>query len=327
MSATEQTGSHRPASGGLKVSGLHKSFGARRVLQGIDLEVEAGQIFGFVGSNGAGKTTTMRAIMGILDPDQGQITLQGRALGAEARARIGYMPEERGLYPKMKVGEQLTYLARLHGMSKSAAQAAMEKWTERLGVAERRADQVEKLSLGNQQRVQLASALIFDPIALILDEPFSGLDPVAVDVMSSVLREAAAAGVPVIFSSHQLELVENLCDKVGILAGGKMVAQGTVPQLRQAASQAATRFEIASHARADFHAAAAAVGATLQETEGPVEAGYEWFYLPQPPSSQTVVELVSRAMSGGYLREFGPLRPSLTELYRNLINPTEAQGE
>ena len=142
------------------------------------------------------------------------------------------MPEERGLYPKMRVGEQLTYLGRLHGMSAAAARRATDSWTERLGVAARRDDEVQKLSLGNQQRVQLAAALLHEPEMLVLDEPFSGLDPVAVDVMSEVLRERCDAGVPVIFSSHQLDLVERICDRVGIVRGGSMVACGSVTELR-----------------------------------------------------------------------------------------------
>ena len=137
------------------------------------------------------------------------------------------MPEERGLYPKMKVGEQLVYLARLHGLSTAAARRSVETWTERLGVAHRRDDEVQKLSLGNQQRVQLAAALVHDPQILVLDEPFSGLDPVAVDVMSQVLRDKVAEGVPTVFSSHQLDLVERLCDRVGIVKDGRMVAVGT----------------------------------------------------------------------------------------------------
>src|SRR5699024_1511773 len=149
------------------------------------------------------------------------------------RRTVGYMPEERGLYPKMKVGAQLSYLAELHGLSRSDAAAAVERWTERLGIAERTGDTVDALSLGNQQRVQLAAALVHDPAVLVLDEPFSGLDPVAVDVMSEVLQEKAAEGVPVVFSSHQLELVERLCHRVGIIAAGRMRAVGTVEALRE----------------------------------------------------------------------------------------------
>lgn len=216
----------------LVISGLKKKFGTLQALDDMSFTVHGGEIFGFVGSNGAGKSTTMRIALGVLSADEGEVTLGGKPLDLAARRRVGYMPEERGLYPKMKVGEQLIYLARLHGLSQEEAKDAMERWTDRLGIAARRDDDVQKLSLGNQQRVQLAAALVHDPEVLILDEPFSGLDPVAVNVMSSVLVERAKAGVPVVFSSHQLDLVERLCDRVGIVRNGQMIAEGTIDELR-----------------------------------------------------------------------------------------------
>src|SRR4051794_35136913 len=198
----------------------------------MSLDLRAGELFGFVGSNGAGKSTAMRIVLGVLAMDSGEVRWQGQQITAEDRRRIGYMPEERGLYPRMKVGEQLVYLARLHGLTASAAQRAVAEWTERLGVGEPIDDEVQKLSLGNQQRVQLAAALVHAPQLLVLDEPFSGLDPLAVDVMSQVLRDACARGVPVIFSSHQLDLVQRLCDRVAIIRQGRLVAEGTVDDLR-----------------------------------------------------------------------------------------------
>ena len=174
----------------------------------------------------------MRIALGVLAADAGEVRWQGRPVTFETRRRFGYMPEERGLYPKMRVVEQLVYFARLHGLDAAAAAAAADRLTERLGVAERRNDAVEKLSLGNQQRVQLAAALVHDPEVLVLDEPFSGLDPVAVDALAGVLLDKARQGVPVVFSSHQLELVERLCDSVGIVNAGRMVAAGTVRELR-----------------------------------------------------------------------------------------------
>ena len=181
-----------------------------------------------MGRNGAGKTTTMRIALGVLAPDAGVVRWLGVPLTFEARRRIGYMPEERGLYPKMHVAEQLAYLGELHGMTGAEAREAALGWLERFGLADRRDAELQALSLGNQQRVQLAAALVFGPDVLVLDEPFAGLDPVAVDVMAGVLRERADAGVPVIFSSHELELVERLCDRVGIIDHGRMVACGTV---------------------------------------------------------------------------------------------------
>ena len=189
-------------------------------------------MFGFVGPNGAGKTTAMRIVLGVLEADAGRVLWRGRAADAAARARFGYMPEERGLYPKMRVHPQLSYLAQLHGLDRRSAEASAERWMERLGVAERANDRVEALSLGNQQRVQLAAALVHDPELLVLDEPFSGLDPVGVDALSGVLAERVDAGVPVLFSSHQLELVERLCHSVAIVDHGRLVATGMVDELR-----------------------------------------------------------------------------------------------
>ena len=219
----------------LTIDHLYKRYGDVVALDDMTFTVQAGEIFGFVGSNGAGKTTAMRIILGVLAADSGEVRWGGNVIDAVGRRRIGYMPEERGLYPKMKIGEQLIYFARLHGMSASDASTAAHAWAERLGVASRFNDNVQALSLGNQQRVQLAAALVHEPTILVLDEPFSGLDPVAVDVMSAVLAERAAAGVPVIFSSHQLDLVQRICDRVGIVKAGHMVECGSVDELRSAA--------------------------------------------------------------------------------------------
>ena len=217
--------------GVLRFEHVTKTYGELVALDDLSFEVRPGELFGFVGSNGAGKTTAMRIALGVLAADSGSVLLGDRPVDLGIRRGIGYMPEERGLYPKMTVGDQLAYLARLHGLSKVDARSAVTRWTERLGIAERIGDKVESLSLGNQQRVQLAAALVHEPNVLVLDEPFSGLDPLAVDVMSEVLREARDSGVPIIFSSHQLDLVERLCDRVGIVAHGRMEALGTVEEL------------------------------------------------------------------------------------------------
>ena len=174
----------------LEIDGVSKRFGSTVALDGMTLTVRPGELYGFVGANGAGKTTTMRIALGVLAADAGEVRLDGRPLDAASRRRIGYMPEERGLYPRMAVGTQLRYLAELRGRSAADARAAADRWTERLGIADRRGDEVQRLSLGNQQRVQLAAALVADPDVLVLDEPFSGLDPLAVDVMSEVAARA-----------------------------------------------------------------------------------------------------------------------------------------
>jgi ABC-2 type transport system ATP-binding protein len=216
-----------PADAALEIRDLHKRYGDVVALDGVSFAVGGGEMFGFVGPNGAGKTTTMRIVLGVLAADAGEVLWRGAAIGDEQRRRIGYMPEERGLYPKMRVREHLVYIGRLHGMDPAAAEAGADRWLATLGLEERAAEVVEALSLGNQQRVQLALALVHEPDLLVLDEPFSGLDPVGVDALSGALREEIARrGVPVIFSSHQLELVERLCDSVAIIAAGRIVEGG-----------------------------------------------------------------------------------------------------
>ncbi|HUG32723.1 MAG TPA: ATP-binding cassette domain-containing protein [Acidimicrobiia bacterium] len=219
----------------LSVQELHKSFGDVQALTGCNFEVGRGQMLGFLGPNGAGKTTAMRTIFRLIRPDSGTVTWDGDLIEPDDLLRFGYMPEQRGLYPKMRAGDQLTYFGRLHGMSKVAARDAAVSWLERFGLRERMADSVETLSHGNQQRVQLAAALIHDPELLVLDEPFGGLDPIAVETMSDVLREQAAMGKAVLFSSHQLDLVEDLCEEVAIIDAGAVVVRGNVERLKDAA--------------------------------------------------------------------------------------------
>jgi ABC-2 type transport system ATP-binding protein len=184
----------------LSVVDLDKSFGDIRALNGCSFGVERGQMLGFLGPNGAGKTTAMRMIFRLIKPDSGSVTWDGELIGPDDLLRFGYMPEQRGLYPKMRAGDQLTYLGRLHGLSKDAARDSANRWLERFDLADRADDPVESLSHGNQQRVQLAAALVHDPELLVLDEPFSGLDPIAVQTMSDVLREHAASGKAVVFT-------------------------------------------------------------------------------------------------------------------------------
>lgn len=216
----------------LDIRGVTKSYGTRQVLTDVSFVVGDGRMIGFVGANGAGKTTTMRIILGVLSPDSGTVLIDGAPVTASDRRRFGYMPEERGLYPKMKVAEQLVYLARLHGLSPACARHNTAALLEQLGLEARATDTVESLSLGNQQRAQIAAALVHDPEFLVLDEPFSGLDPLAVEVVMSVLAGYAAQGAPVLFSSHQLDIVERLCDDLVIIADGEVRAAGSRDSLR-----------------------------------------------------------------------------------------------
>jgi ABC-2 type transport system ATP-binding protein len=216
----------------IQTRGLTRRFGDLTAVDDVGFDVPRGRLTGFVGGNGAGKTTTMRMIMGLLGIHAGEVTWDGRAISAADRRRFGYMPEERGLYPKQRVIDQLQYLGELSGLSGRDARRGAMTHLERFGLGDRATDRVEKLSLGNQQRVQITAALMANPVALILDEPFSGLDPHAVDSMVDLLREQTADDVPVLFSSHQLDLVEQLCDRLVILAGGRVVGEGTVAELR-----------------------------------------------------------------------------------------------
>ena len=221
-----------PVSEALAVRGLRKRFGDVVALDGVDLHVNPGQLVGFLGPNGAGKTTTMRAIMRLVATDGGTITYGGLPVGAQQRRRIGYMPQERGLYMRMRAHDHVAYVARLAGMRSADAAAAADRWLERVGLGDRRHDLVESLSSGNQQRIQLAVALVHDPDLLILDEPFRGLDPVAARTLAALLTERAASGAGVVFSSHQLDLVQDLCEDVTIVSGGVTLAAGTVADLR-----------------------------------------------------------------------------------------------
>lgn len=297
----------------LVIDHLVKTYGDVRALDDISFTVEAGELFGFVGANGAGKTTAMRIALGVLRADSGTVTWDGSPIDLARRSRIGYMPEERGLYPRMKVGEQLVYLARLHGMGRADAERAMTQWTEVLGVADRRDDAVEKLSLGNQQRVQLASALVHGPEILVLDEPFSGLDPVAVGVMSEVLRGEAARGVPVIFSSHQLELVEQLCDRVGIVRSGRLVASGGIDELT---ALERPRWTLEADLPAAWTPGVPGVtAARVSERMWSVEAA----------DAAAAPAVLASAVQSGRVTSFVPNRPTLTELFRDVV--AEPEGE
>lgn len=226
----------------ISLRNVHRFFGDKHVLKDVSFDIHPGMMTGFVGGNGAGKTTSMRIILGVLAAQGGQVLFDGAPITAEQRATIGYMPEERGLYPKMKVIDQLVYLAQLHGMEATEARNYGLELLERLQLKGEPNDTLESLSLGNQQRVQIAAALIHRPAALILDEPFSGLDPESVDATVQVLREYAAGGSPVLFSSHQLDVVERLCDRLVIIRDGEIRADGTRAELL--AADAADEWEI-----------------------------------------------------------------------------------
>jgi ABC-2 type transport system ATP-binding protein len=288
----------------LTVKAISRSFGDHRVLHDVTFDVRPGRMTGFLGANGSGKTTTMRIVLGVLAPHGGEVTWRGERLTAANRPSFGYMPEERGLYPKMAVAEQITWLGRLHGLDRVTARANTERLLDQLDLAERGGDLLEALSLGNQQRVQIAAALVHDPEVLVLDEPFSGLDPIAVEVVLDVLRERAKRGVPVLFSSHQLALVEQLCDDVVIISGGRVTAAGSREELR--ARYGARRFEVVVEADAGW--LRDLPGVRVVDLDGPravfeLEAGDE----------QGVLRA---ALERGAVRSFTPVVPTLDEIFK-----------
>ncbi|MGW1794107.1 ABC transporter ATP-binding protein [Streptomyces tubercidicus] len=272
----------------------------------VSFTVEPGSMTGFVGANGAGKTTTMRMVMGVLAMTSGKITWNGSPVTATDRRQFGYMPEERGLYPKQTVASQLAYLGQLRGLTAPAARQSVRELLDRLSLSDRADDKLESLSLGNQQRVQIAASLIGSPKFLVLDEPFSGLDPHAVDNMVELLRTYARDGVPVLFSSHQLDLVERLCDRLVILTAGRVVADGTADELRR---RGRTRYRLATSAPTVWLPGIDGVTVIQQDREETV----------MEISEEVVAEKVlSEAVTRGPVREFARIVPTVADVFKEV---------
>ncbi|KRE92931.1 ABC transporter ATP-binding protein [Nocardioides sp. Soil774] len=288
----------------LEIRELTRRFGDHTAVDRVSFEVPDGLMTGFVGANGAGKTTTMRMVMGVLGIDGGEVLWHGRPITRLDRRAFGYMPEERGLYPKQPVLDQLVYLAQLKGMARAAARARVLELLERFGLADRARDHVEKLSLGNQQRAQIIASVLPTPAALVLDEPFSGLDPVAVDSMVDLLREHTREGVPVLFSSHQLDLVERVCDRLVVLARGRCVAAGTVTELRETG---VPRFRLVVGGDAGW--VRDQRGLAVLDLDGSTAL----VEVREPGAEQHVLAEATRR---GDVHEFVRVRPALSEIYR-----------
>jgi ABC-2 type transport system ATP-binding protein len=293
----------------LQLEGLRRSFGSITALDDLSFDVPAGLVAGFLGPNGAGKTTAMRAIFGLTDLDAGKVLWNGRPVNQPERRRFGYMPEERGLYPGMLVGEQIEYLGRLHGLTAADAAEATDAWLERLEIADRRHSKVETLSHGNQQRVQLAAALVHDPELLVLDEPLSGLDPAGIDAIGQVLVDRARAGCCVLFSSHQLDQVEDLCEQVTIIDHGRLVVSGTVDELATSGSRRlVVRIEGVRTAEWASHLPSV----TVSEVSG----GAVRLVLGDKVDSDDVLR---SAMAAGRVTQFSFERRRLSEVFREAI--------
>lgn len=288
---------------------LTKRYGPVLALDRVSLSVAPGHIHGFVGRNGAGKTTTMRIALGLAEPDAGDVRWQGRPVTADDRRRFGYMPEERGLYPKMSALDQVAFFGRLSGMSPAAAAESAGRQLASLGLEERAGEAVEKLSLGNQQRVQLAAAMVQSPELLVLDEPFSGLDPVGADVLAGVLRAQVAEGTGVVFSSHQLELIEQLCNEVTIIDEGRVVVAGSIAELRRRRSSA--RLRVGLDGRWSSWAERLD-DARLVEVDG------EDVVLELHPGGDDQAVLAA-ARNAGRVRLFRRVEPTLVELFREVV--------
>ena len=286
---------------------ISRSFGDKQVLHDLSFSIGDGRMTGFVGSNGSGKTTTMRILLGVLASDSGRITVDGQTITPAHRSAIGYMPEERGLYPKMPIIDQLVYLARFHGLSRSAARQRGLELLEQLDLNGKPSDTLESVSLGNQQKVQIAAALIHSPQALVLDEPFSGLDPAAVERTLDVLQDFARTGAPVLFSSHQLELVERLVDDIVIINQGRLVANGTAAELRRQRSSP----EWTLQTDTDMGWVREIPDITVVELDG------SWVRFAAP-DSDTAEALLRRALAESSVTSFAPHTVPLNRLFQEV---------
>lgn len=290
---------------GLEIEDVAHSFGERAALRGVTLEVTPGVITGLLGPNGAGKTTLMRILLGVLTPDQGEIRHGGAVVDAHVRRTWGYMPQERGLYPAMPAGMQVVYFGRLHGLGRQEATDRARALLTELGLAERWDDRTDKLSGGMQQRLQLATALIHDPAVVILDEPFNGLDPVAVEALSETLRQRADRGCTVLFSSHQIDLVQNLCEEIVMVDRGRTVLAGEVARLRASSGQRQLRVSVKS-AAPNWYRSLPGVHLVSHEADE----------LRLAVSEDTdPLEVLDAARSAGRVSDFGLDLPTLSQLF------------
>jgi len=295
----------------LEIDDLAKRYGSVVALDGASFTARPGRIVGFLGPNGAGKTTTMRCVFGLVEADRGQVRWKGAPVDRETRLRFGYMPEQRGLYPRMRVLEQVSYFAQQHGLAQRAADDAGRRWLDRMGLADRAKSKLEELSHGNQQRVQLTVALAHEPELLVLDEPFSGLDPLGIATMTEVLQERARSGVGVVFSSHQLDLVEDVCEDVVIIARGRVVAAGAIDELKSRSGRRHLEVEVVG-----------SDGTWLDGDGSLTVLQRDRDRVKLLVSDQVDLDaLLQRARAAGEVRTFAYQPPKLSELFMEAVTP------
>ncbi len=301
----------------LELIDLHQRYGEVAALDGCSVAAPRGSMFGFLGPNGAGKTTAMRTVFGLVQPDSGSVRYLGRTIEPGDRLRFGYMPEQRGLYAKMGVANQLTYFGRLHGLTKADAASSASRWLERLGLADRSDHRLETLSHGNQQRIQLAAALVHDPELMILDEPFSGLDPIGVRDMAGALKQQVTdRNATVIFSSHQLDLVEDICDQVAVINRGRIILEGSLAGLQ--ADSPMRMFEIETTHQDDAWLPEEWRDHVISKTRGRVRMQFPTAHGIDPDA------LLDRVRSLADVVAFGFEPPSLSELFLSTVEGGDA---
>ncbi len=292
---------------GLLVEHVNKWFAQNHVIKDLSMEVREGSIFGFLGPNGAGKTTTMRMILDIIRPDSGRITWNGKDVREVPRRNWGYLPEERGLYPKVEVEDQLVFLARLNGLSKSAAREQLDEWLERFQITEYRKMKVEELSKGNQQKIQFLATILHDPLILIMDEPFSALDPINANLLKEALLEMHRRGKTMIFSTHQLEQVEELCEDVLIIDKGQTIIQGSVREVKRQHGRNVARLKLDNDPEALW----------LDTLEGVQVTKRRQDYIEMQIRANLNPNLIVEAalQHGGMISRFELTEPSLTDIF------------
>ena len=298
----------------LVVEHVNKWFGQLQAIADLSMQVEEGALFGFLGPNGAGKTTTMRMILDIFRPDSGRITWNGKPVGEVARQTWGYLPEERGLYPKMEVEEHLLFLARLNGLSKEDAGRELDEWLERFDIGANRKRKVEELSKGNQQKIQFLAAVLHNPDVLLMDEPFSGLDPINANILKEAFLEMHRRGKTMIFSTHQMDEVEELCQDIVIINKGQLVIQGSVREIKHQQGRSVARLKLDNDPEVHWLDAFPAVEITKRRQD------YVEMHLPADLNPNLIVE--AALQHGGIISRFEVVEPSLTDVFITLVDRT-----